>query len=65
VAEKRKTPSIPSIDKLSDIQLKLILKPIKEIIEVREGRLGSKKDMAVTYQDLVDLGLITESQIPR
>ena len=60
----RKTPNIPSIS-TPDVQMSRVLKAVKETIEIREGRLGPKKEMGVTFQDLVDLGLITESQIPR
>ena len=60
----QKTPQIPSVHSL-DVDIKKVVKPIKEIIETREGLIGSSKDRFVTFQSLVDLGLITEDQIPR
>jgi hypothetical protein len=38
---------------------------MKEILETREGRLGPNKTNTVTYQNLIDLGLITEDQVPK
>jgi len=58
-----KTPQIPSIHGLPD-DVKNIIKPMKEILETREGRLGTNKSTGVTYEKLVELGLITEDQIP-
>lgn len=58
-----KMPSIPTVEFL-DADVKAVVRPIKEILEVREGRVGSNKSRVVTFGDLVDLGLITESQIP-
>lgn len=37
----------------------------KEVAEVLMGQRGSALDAAVTWGDLMDLGLITEDQIPR
>lgn len=37
----------------------------KEVVEVMAGQRGSALDAAVTWGDLVDLGLISEDQIPR
>jgi hypothetical protein len=37
----------------------------KEAVEVMMGQRGSALDAGVTWGDLVDLGLITEDQIPR
>jgi hypothetical protein len=59
-----KAPQIPSIHAL-DTSVKVVLSPIKELLELREGRLGEKTNMNVTWQDLVDLGLITSDQVPR
>jgi len=61
-----KLPSIPEIP-LGTPQ-KDILDPIKETLEVWRGErkvTGRKTDAVVTYQDLVDLGLINETDIPR
>jgi len=56
-------PQIPSVHAL-DVKIREVVKPMKEIIETREGKIGNKADKFVTYQGLVDLGLITASQIP-
>ncbi len=58
-----KIPQIPSVHSL-DIEVKKVVKPMKEIIETREGLIGNSKDKFVTFQALVDLGLITADQIP-
>lgn len=50
----------------TDTELMKFLRALKEIIEVREGRRGPDYlDRAVTYRDLIDLGLIVESDVPR
>lgn len=49
-----------------DEETRNLLMGMKETMEVREGRRGSDYlDKAVTYRDLVTLGLITEAQVPR
>lgn len=65
----RKATILPSIIQLPadlDHHLRQVLQNLKEITEVREGQRGSDYlDKAVTYRDLVTLGLITESQVPK
>ena len=61
----QKLPQIPSPLQIEDDKTRKAIVAIKEIVEVREGRLGDNADNMVTFQDLVDLGLITESQIPK
>jgi hypothetical protein len=39
--------------------------PMKEILEEMTGQLGDPLDRVVTYRDLVSLGLITKSRVPR
>jgi len=56
-------PQIPSVQSL-EADIKKVVKPMKEIIETREGLIGNKEDKFVTFQSLVDLGLITSDQIP-
>lgn len=58
-----KLPHIPSVHKLDD-NIKSIVKPMKEILETREGRIGGAGSKSVTYDDLVALGLITKDDIP-
>lgn len=61
-----KTPSIGRVPPHIDDEARRMLQSIKEILEVREGQRGSDYlDKAVTYRDLVSLGLITESQVPK
>lgn len=61
----RKLPSIPEIP-LGTPQ-KEVLDPIKETIEVWRGERKSEdqRNAVVTYQDLVDLGLIDMADIPK
>lgn len=65
----RDTTKIPPLGRVNpemDDESRKLLQNVKEILEVREGRRGSDYlDKAVTYRDLVTLGLITESQVPR
>lgn len=43
----------------SDVnQLRNVVETIKEIVEIREGRRGSKYDQVVTWRDLYNVGLI-------
>lgn len=60
-------PNIPDIPLGTENQDALTA--IKENIEVREGgrytRGDRMFDKSVTYQDLVDLGLITNAKVPR
>lgn len=37
---------------------------LKEGVEVLSGQRGTKLNAAVTWQDLIDLGLILASQVP-
>ena len=52
-------PSIPSIGNGS---IESGLRSIKEILEVREGRRGSKYEQNVTWRDLIDSNLVTRGQ---
>ncbi len=62
-----KTPNI--IDVPLGAENKETFDAVKETIEIREGvrtKIGNRLfDKVVTYQDLVDLGLITEINVPR
>jgi len=61
-----KIPPLGRVNPEMDDESRKLLQNVKEILEVREGRRGSDYlDKAVTYRDLVTLGLITESQVPR
>lgn len=38
---------------------------IKETLEIMNGVRGSRLDSIVTWQDLIDLGFIVPSQVPK
>lgn len=38
--------------------------PTKELVEVLAGQRGSPSDAAVTWGDLIELGLIKPEQVP-
>lgn len=54
----------PGIPDPSTANVQESVRAIKQIVEVLIKQRGSKANAAVTFQDLVDLGLITPSQIP-
>lgn len=62
----KKVPSIPGVDHDIDVNVSRVLIPIKTIIEVREGDNPNSdpRDRNVTYQGLIDLGLITKDDLP-
>jgi hypothetical protein len=60
------TPSIPEVPSDASPSMNRFLRAVKGQIETREGLLnvaaGSNLQAAVTFQDLVDMGIITLSQ---
>ena len=58
--------SIPTIDMTIPENIRSVLLAIKESIEIRENNLpkGNIRNKNVTYQDLIDLGLITKDELP-
>lgn len=38
---------------------------IKETLEIMTGTRGNRADSVVTWQDLVDLGIIVPTQVPK
>lgn len=57
-------PPIPDINLNTDIEIKRILDPIKETIDIMEGRKSAiPNERSVTLQDLLDLELITQDDI--
>lgn len=59
----RKYPAIP--EPMSDLQsLRQSVVALKQVIEILLRQRGAKIDGAVTWQDLVDLGLITSDKVP-
>jgi len=57
---------IPGIDELLSVpeELRRFLEPMKENIEELQGLRGNIRNKAVTYQDLIDLELITSADLP-
>jgi hypothetical protein len=53
---------IPSLDEVND-PTRRVLEPLKELVEIREGRRGNPRQAFVTFQDLIDLELKTESEV--
>jgi hypothetical protein len=60
--KKNGMPGIPPAGPGIDPRTQAVLRPLKEIIEIREGLRGDPLERAVTLGDLVRLGLITEQQ---
>jgi hypothetical protein len=64
--DETKKPALGRVPTNLEHEHTKLLMSMKETIEVIAGRRGSDYlDKAVTYRDLVNLGLITESQVPR
>jgi hypothetical protein len=65
----REAVKIPGLGRVSpklDPEAQNLLNSIKQIIETREGVRGNDNlDRGVTYRDLIALGLITETQVPK
>lgn len=55
--------AIPDLDG-SEATDDMALRAMKENLEILTGQRGSRLASAVTWQDLVDLGLITADQVP-
>ncbi len=61
---KKRLPGIPDPARSVDGMFETVL-TLKQAVETIAGqRQGSRPQSAVTWQDLVDLGLITALQIP-
>ncbi len=59
----RKHPAIPQPE--SNIaSMHATLVPMKEAVDMLQGATGTAYDCAVTWGDLLQLGLITKEQIP-
>lgn len=60
----QKYPAVP--DPISDVNsLRLSVLALKEGQEILTRQRGTRSTSAVTWDDLVDLGLITPAQVPR
>lgn len=58
-----KIPPVPETPKDASKELAEFLTVMRHIIQIREGMIGSDNfDKLITWRDLVELGLITESQ---
>jgi hypothetical protein len=64
--EAVKIPGLGRVAPILDPESQNLLNSIKQIIETREGVRGlDNLDRGVTYRDLIALGLITETQVPK
>ena len=61
---QQRYPSIPE-PSLEPEALRRSDLALKETLEIMTGVRGNRADSIVTWQDLVDLGFIVPSQIPR
>jgi hypothetical protein len=52
---------IPSLDGI-DERTRSVLEPMIETMEKREGVRRRTREKFVTFQDLIDMGLITEAE---
>lgn len=60
---RRKQASIP--DPITDVRsLQTTVMALKELVETLAGQRGKAYDAAVTFADLVQLGLISDPDIP-
>jgi hypothetical protein len=59
---KTNLPGIPETGPGLDPQVQAVLRPIKEVVETREGRRGAPLERGVTLRDLVRIGVLTEEQ---
>ncbi len=64
--KKQNIPAIPSIDLSLPENIKSHMRAVKTVIEIRENQNPNADilDKRITYQDLIDLGLITKSELP-
>lgn len=51
-----KVPALPAV---SDSNVSEVVKAVKQILDVREGRIGDPLDAYITYRDLVSIGTVT------
>lgn len=58
--------AIPTVDMTIPEEVRRVLLAVKESIEVRENTIpnGNIRNKNVSYQDLIDLGLITKDDLP-
>lgn len=58
--------AIPTIDMTIPEEIRRVLLALKENIEIRENVIpnGNIRNKSVTYQDLIDLGVITKDDLP-
>lgn len=58
-----KYPAIPDPN-LTPESMRDSMITVKQAFEIHSGQRGKRLDAAVTWQDLVDLGLIEASRVP-
>lgn len=59
-----KYPAIPE-PTVDPVSLRESAMATKQAFEILTGARGGKPNAAVTWQDLLDLGLVTKLQVPR
>jgi hypothetical protein len=63
VSKRRDQPTIP--EPIEDVRsLRTSVAALKELVEIMAGQRGAATDAVPTWQDLIDLGLVTKSRIP-
>lgn len=65
MAANRNYPAIPQPSPGDPDSLYEAVSAVKENVELLTGQRGTNVTPAVTWQDLVDLGLIAADQVPR
>lgn len=56
MSDETKVPAIPSV---TDQNLREVALAIKQLVDVREGRIGNPLDANVTFRDLIDAGAVS------
>jgi len=64
-ARKGRQPQVTIPEPTEDIaSIYRTIVPIKELVEMLAGQRGQAYDVAVTWQDLLDLQLVRKAEIP-
>lgn len=61
---KRTLPTIPQPD-MTIASIHAAVVALKEAVELLAGQRGDARDIAVTWGDLADKGVITKEQVPK
>lgn len=61
--QRKKYPAIS--DPIADPEnLRKVMMEVKEVVEILQGDREPRLNSAVTWEDLIDLGLATEADLP-